>query len=282
MKALTKSLSVVVPGILVFLLLVTACKTGNKDQSANAGENDTLPKEIVLSPEAQASLASFPTPFEVTKVLEEAKAGFIFNITNPPANVSNYNTEVSRALNLGVYSADLSYSVTYKSIDKANEFMACTRKLAGDLGITSVYNQEMLDKVQKFNNNKDSLVNLITKTFVETNSFLSGNNRNQVAVLITAGGFTESLYLSAALAEFAKDNTKLFALINAQKDNYSKLLSIVEAYAADETMKPVVDELSKLKAVWENYGIDSGKKITQENATAITKLIEGVRGTMIK
>lgn len=282
MKALNKINSAVLLGIIALFITLSACNSGNKDQSAATGENDTLPAEVVLSPETQLLLQNFPTPFEVTELLEKAQAGFIFNITNPPANVANYNTEVSRALNLGVYSADLSYSVTYKSIDKTNEFMACTKKLAGDLGITSIYNQEMLDKVKKFNNNKDSLVGMITKTFAETNTFLANNNRNQVAVLITVGGFTESVYLSAALAEFAKDNTKIFALIASQKENYNQLQSILGAYSADETMKPVLDEMAKLKPIWENYGIESGKKLTQENATAISKLAESVRAAFIK
>ena len=154
MKALNKINSAVLLGIIALFITLSACNSGNKDQSTDTGKNDTLPAEVVLSPETQLLLQNFPTPFEVTELLEKAQAGFIFNITHPPANVANYNTEVSRALNLGVYSADLSYSVTYKSIDKTNEFMACTKKLAGDLGITSIYNQEMLDKVKKFNNNK--------------------------------------------------------------------------------------------------------------------------------
>jgi hypothetical protein len=281
MKPLNKISSAVLLGIIFLFITLTACNSGKKDQTAT-GENDTIPKEVVLSPESQQMLKDFPTPFEVTELLEKAQAGYIFNIANPPANVTNYNTEVSRALNLGVYSADLSYSVTYKSIDKTNEFMACTKKLAGDLGITSIYNQEMLDKVKKFNNNKDSLVGMITKTFAETNTFLADNNRNQVAVLITVGGFTESIYLSAALAEFSKDNTKIFALIASQKDNYTKLLSILEAFNADETIKPIFDEVAKLKPIWENYGIESGKKLSKENATAISKLAESVRAVLVK
>ena len=284
MKTIAKFLSV------AFLMVIlgasfsfTACNNqANKEKAADTTAADTMKKEITLSAEAQALLKSFPTPFEVTNLLEKSKAGYIFNITNPPANVDKYNTEKSKAINLGVYSADLCYSATYKIIDKTNEFMACTKKLSENLGIAGIYKEEMVEKLKKFSNNKDSLVSMISKSFTETNDFLSKNNRNQVAIYVTAGGFAESVYLCSALGEFAKDNSKIMAIIAGQKDNYNKLLSIMNEYSTDADMKAVTDELAKLKPIWENYGLGSGAKVSAENAKAISDLAEGVRNSLIQ
>jgi hypothetical protein len=283
MKANPSILSGVLPVVFILALAITSCNNPTSDQqSANAAAADTIKKEVTLSPESRNLLYSFPTPFEVTAMLEKAKAGFIFDITNSPANVGKYTTQMAKSLNLGVYSADLSYSATYTRADETNKFLACTNKLADELGIAGVYDQTLLDKVKKYNNNKDTLIALINKVFSQTTDFLSSNNRTQVAVLIASGGFAEGIYLAASLADVAKDNTKIMAVIAAQKSNYAKLQSILEAYRADEKMMPVADEIGKLAPIWENYGIDSGKKIPQEAANSITDLAESVRLAFIK
>jgi uncharacterized lipoprotein NlpE involved in copper resistance len=283
MKALTRIQSGVAMVALFLVIALSGCNNSSTaDQNANAAAADTIKQEITLSPESQNLLYSFPTPFEVTSMLEKAKAGFIFDITNPPANVGKYSTEMSKALNLGVYSADLSYSATYNRTDETNKFLACTNKLADELGIAGVYDQTLLDKVKKFNNNKDSLIGLINKIFTQTSNFLSSNNRTKVAVLIAAGGFAEGLYLAATLGEVAKDNTKIMAVIAAQMDNHMKLLTIMQVYQDDESMKPVVDEIAKLKPIWGNYDIASGKKIPQEKVAEICDLTESVRLTFVK
>jgi hypothetical protein len=283
MKALTQIQSGVALVALFLVLATTSCNNASTtDQNANAAAADTIKKEIILSPESQNLLASFPTPFEVTNMLEKAKAGFIFDITNPPENVGKYMTETSKSLNLGVYSADLSYSATYNRTDETNKFLASTNKLADELGIAGVYDQSLMEKVKKFSNKKDSLIGLISNIFNSTSTFLADNNRTKVAVLIAAGGFAEGIYLAATLGEVAKDNTKIMAVIAAQKDNHMKLLTILEVYNADENMKPVIDEIAKLKPIWGNYEIESGKKIPMQKAAEISDLAESVRLAFVK
>ena len=189
---------------------------------------------------------------------------------------------MSKSLNLGVYSADLCYSATYNRTDETNKFLACTNKLADELGIAGVYDKSLLERIKKYNNNKDSLVGLISKVLSQSNDFLTKNNRNQVSVLIAAGGFAEGLYLAASLGEMAKDNTKIMAVIAGLKDNHMKLLTILEAYRSDENMERVADEILRLKPIWDSYNIESGKKIPQQKATEISKLTESVRLVFVK
>jgi hypothetical protein len=215
-------------------------------------------------------------------MLQRAKAGFIFNITNPPANVTKYSTGKAKALNLGVYSADLAYAATYNYVDETNKFLACTGKLANDLGIAGVYDPGLVEKVKKFNNNKDSLVNMVTKIFSQTNDFLSKNNRNQIAVLVATGAFVEALYLAASLNQVAADNKAIATVIFRQKDNLDKLATILTAYNMDSELKPIGDEVSKLKAIYTNYGLEADKKLPQQKAAEIGDLTQSVRDSFIK
>ncbi len=283
MKTLTHKISGVALVAFLLVIALSGCNNAaNQDQQANEATADTIQKEVTLSPESQSLLYQFPTPFEVTTMLEKAKAGFIFDITNSPANAGMYSTEKAKALNLGIYSADLSYSATYNRTDETNKFLAATNKLADELGIAGVYDNTLMEKVKKFNNKKDSLVATINKVFGMTNDFLSKNNRNQIAVLIAAGAFTEGIYLAASLNEVAKDNTKISEVILMQKANYEKLLTILQAYNADANMKPVADEIAKLQPIWTSYGLEGGKKLPQQKALEISDLAESVRNVFVK
>jgi len=282
MKAYRTIFAGLFTALLVILAMTSCNNAANRDEQANQAAADTIKKDVNLSPENKNLLYQFPTPFEVTMMLQRAKAGYIFKITNSPANVTKYSTEKAKALNLGIYSADLAYSATYNFVDETNKFMACTGKLANDLGIAGVYDPGLIDRVKKFNNNKDSLVNMVTRIFNQTNDFLSKNNRNEIAVLVATGTFVEGLYLAASLNQVAVNNTPISTVIFRQKDNLDKLITLLTAYNMDSELKPVGDEVSKLKAIYTNYGLEADKKLPQQKAAEIGDLTESVRDSFIK
>lgn len=267
--------------IAVSLFFLAGCG-GAGDQKANEEAADSINKELSLSPEAVNLLYKMPTPFEVTMLLEEAKAGYIFDITNPVENVGKYMTEKSKAINLGVYSADLAYSATYNHIDNTNQFLGCTGKLADDLGIAGIYHPNLVEKVKSYDNNKDSLVNLVSGIFLATNDFLSKNNRNQVGVYIATGAFVEGLYLASSLNIVAENNRDITAIIYKQLYNYDQLMSILDLYQNDTAMKSLYDEMLKLKPAFTDFGLAPGTKLDPQQINGINDVIAGVRNALIQ
>jgi len=263
------------------VFFLTGCG-GAGDQKANQEAADSINKELSLSPEAMNLLYKMPTPFEVTMLLEKAKAGYIFDITNPVDHVGKYLTEKSKALNLGIYSADLAYSATYNQVDNTNQFLMCTSKLADELGIAGIYQPNLVDKVKAFDNDKDSLVNFVTGIFLATNDFLSKNNRNQVAVYIATGAFAEGLYLASSLNIVAVNNQEISNIIYNQLNNYNQLVSILELYKDDPAMQSLTQEMATLKPVFTEYGLGTGTKLTPEQANGLNDLVESVRNAFIQ
>ena len=68
-----------------------------------------------------------PTSYEVVNMLQKANANFVFNITNNPDNVANYETQWQKAMNLGVYGADLSYASTYNKSEETAQFLDASK-----------------------------------------------------------------------------------------------------------------------------------------------------------
>jgi len=289
MKSLNKKFGSSILAALCVVFLIAGCiRSSTKEENKGTSENylkkiDSIKEEIRLSAELQSVLDKFPAQMEISMALEKAKAGYYFEITNSPGNVAKYTTEKSKALNLGVYSADLNYSVAYNRTDETNKFVYCTSKLADELGLSGVYDQPTKDKLKKYSNNKDSMIALTSSLSDQTKSFLSENDRNEVAVLIAAGGFAEGIFLASALGEMAvRDNSKIMGVIAGQKENYENLMQILSVYKKDPEIKPIVDAMDMLKCLWINYGIDHGKKIPHEKSVEISNLTKRVRESLVK
>ena len=269
--------------VVISLMLLQACDARRDYESAEEGaDSDIIKKEVILSPGTQDLLNRFPTPFELTKMLEESGATYIFSLTNPPANVDKYFTQKTKALNLGVYSTDLAYSSTFQRTSETEKFMYCTGKLAGDLGIAGVYDKNLAKKINFNQATRDSLVALVKRFFGETNNFLRRNNRNQVAILVAAGSFAEGLYIASSLCQFSPENQLIAQAIVKQQRLLDKLLVILGEYGLDSTIKPVADELAKLRPVFSDFGLGSGKPVPVQKAAEMVRITGEVRSFMIK
>ena len=100
-------------GILVvvalFMILGSGCKGGKKSQQeevkVDMGDNATILEDIK---KAEKVFQALPSPLESAMLIKSAGAGFDQKLLNPVSNVNNYVTNKSMALNLGIYTCDLS------------------------------------------------------------------------------------------------------------------------------------------------------------------------------
>jgi hypothetical protein len=277
MKSLSRLIRAFLVAIIIANFFLPACKSGGDNKRNSKAESDSLYPEATLSPELKAQLYDLPTPFQVTLMLEKAKAGYIYDITNSPGNIGKYITEKRKALNLGVYSADLAYSATYNRIDQTNMFLGCTMKLAEELGIAGVYGVRLVDEVRATDNNKDSLVNLISKTLIQCNTILALQNKNYLALLMATGAFVEGLFLASELCVVAQNNTGIVEGILKQKENLEALIPILGHFQECPTMKLVYDAVVRLEPVFTDYGMVQGKILDRKKAIELNILIESVR-----
>lgn len=269
--------------LIVPALVLTACnnKTKKDDTSSKSMAEEVISNQDI-KPEIEEILYQFPTPFEVTVMLEQAKAGFIFDITNPVENIDKYMTEQAKALNLGVYSADLSYAAAYNRSDETKKLMEASNKLSDELGISGVYNQDIISTIKNNYDNKDSLVTVITDVFDETKNYLSDNNRDKTTVLIVTGGFVETMYIASSLNLLSEDNQQITNIIFDQEKNLDKLLNVLSAFNSDEEIKMLSNELKSVKKFFDDNPHATDEKISNEKATEVKNLTETVRNKIVK
>ena len=95
------------------LLSSPACKSPQSKEGTSSPPADQEAPDSREDIIQEISDYPLPSSFEVTKLLVEAGASYILNLCNPVDNVNRYISLKSKALNLGVYGADLSYAATY-------------------------------------------------------------------------------------------------------------------------------------------------------------------------
>ncbi|MEN8122082.1 MAG: hypothetical protein ABFS35_17165 [Bacteroidota bacterium] len=275
MKQKTLSLLASMLFAATFSVMIISCGSGSDDQQND--ESDSIVETTVME-KADKLVYPLPTPLEVTEMLNRAGAAYILDIANSPENVAKYFTEMSKALNLGVYGADLSYASTYNKTQETNNYLACTITLRDGLAIETPYNAGLLERVEANIDNKDSIYNILTTSFHETFEYLNDNGKGAVSVMILAGGWIEGLYLSTELAFLTENNAEILKGIADQKKTLEILIPLIETYKENENVNEVLKELKDIETIFTEIPEKDGVlELTEEHFNKIKNEIEELR-----
>jgi hypothetical protein len=259
-----------------FLLSIPACK------NRTSSEGTTTVRDTEEVPDSKADviheISEYPLPssFDVTKLLVEAGASYILNLCNPVDNVNRYISLKSRALNLGVYGADLSYAATYNQAQETIQYLDVSRELLEDLEIEAGFNEELVTRVEHNLDNVDSLINIISESFFRTYQYLASNEQDDMSILVMAGSWVEALYITTQISLISKDNSEIIDIIVNQNASLEKLLEVMVPISVIDTGADVFEGLTGLLEVYQQSGTDFSPEQLKEliNRTeALRKMI---------
>ncbi len=236
-------------------LTVISCggkKSGDENQVTTANVKEVVEREFDYP---------IPTSFEVTTLLQDAGAAYVLNITNSVENVDKYETQRSKALNLGIYGADLSYASTYNMHEETLSILEASKKLIDGLDVPGVFNENMLKRVNENMDNQDSLILIITESFYNTYEQLNQTGQEKISFLVVAASWIEGLYITTQLAISSDYDKRLMAIIAEQKTAANILAETAAKYQDDEDVNAVAPLINFLKLTYE--GVDPAVGITK-------------------
>ncbi len=275
MKQLTNLLSII---LIASVLILSACSGGSKKVQDDSSVVSSIKKEKIKS-DVSEFVYPLPTAFEVTKMLNRIGASYILSISNPAEDAEKYFTEKSKALNLGIYGADLSYASTYNQKQIAMDYMNASDKLISELGFEDAIDKTIPEKIEAAENNKDTIIEIITNTFYSTYEFLNKNNRGSVSVLVLTGTWVEGLYIATHISEDTYNNKEMVKIIMDQKAPLETLMGIIKDNESNADVASAGKMLEKLYATYNS--IDEGS-ITQQQMIDITNEVAEVRSAIVK
>lgn len=252
--------------VLFASLFLYSCGSGNKKEPTTPTVDITDIDESTLQDvkEAEKIFYSLPSPLESAMLIKSAGARFNEELLNPVSSASLYSTNRDMALNLGIYTCDLSFSSLYDQTQLVIEYMSAAKKMADGLGILDAINEETINRLEENVNNRDVIMDIVSETFLNSNSYLEDNEQPAIASMVLVGGWIEGLYIATQLVDMDEfDSNKLVGRIIDQKLSVGIMLKLLQ----DNNEHPAVDELivqmDALKVVFDKINI-STTKITPE------------------
>lgn len=261
------------------LFVISSCGTKSDDNLTD--ENISVESNAIDSAKisAQNVFNSIPPRAEILKLISEAKSEYDYTIlSNPdPEVVNKYSMENVRALNLGVYGADLSVAGVYEQTQESMAFLKGVNMLAKQLGVSSAFDEKMVDRMEANKENRDSTLEIVSGSFKKADQFLKANGRPGTSSLIVAGLWIEGYYVALKTAQGTK-NENMIKTIFEQKESLKYLIQLlVESKISQDTQYVITDLKSiedRLNAKTDQvFTIDALKEIFAKTETLRNKII---------
>ena len=215
--------------LIIISALVIGCKSGGKEDKEPVFDIDMEEIDDALFDninQAKQIFYSMPSPLETAMLVKSAGAQYNEGLLNPTDNAGNYTTNRSMALNLGIYTCDLSFASLYDQTQTSISYMSAAKKMADGLGILDAISEETLERLEENVNNREMIMDIVSETFMNSSSYLQENDRQALSSIMLVGGWVEGLYLATKLVDDQKSNpdvAAIFADMNQLKAIFEKI-----------------------------------------------------------
>lgn len=265
-KPTMRKLNWIKPAIVAFgfCAVLTACESGgnNTNQPPTQPNVDSL--EEAKAAELQKIFFSIPAPTEMASLIKNNGYKFDASMLNSTENAAKYTGEVKQAINLGIYGADLSYASIFDQKQESMNYLAAAQKLARQMGVDGALQDQMIERLNANQDNRDSLVSIVSEAYSDLNGYLKENNRVEVSALVIAGGWMEALYLSTRYA--AGKDASLKTRIAEQKYSLDNLIQYFDKFGDKESLREMRADLGKMQVLFNEVQVNSGKTNAQKAA----------------
>ena len=267
----------VVPLLSVVALFTAGCGGDSKKDSDDLPPVDSTQSAII---NVNGEIFSIPSPIQTAFLIKNSGAAYSKDILNAANKSSQYATGFAKALNLGIYGADLGYVTIYDQTQDAIGYLNSAKKLADELGVSGAFDTKTLERFQKNLGNKDSMLVLVGVAYRSSDAYLKNNDRSDVSGLVLAGGWLETLYFATNVYK-TRPNEDIKRRIAEQKSSLQSLIKLLTQYYSQPEYTEFIDNLNDLSSVfdgvefkytYEKPTTDGEKKVTTINSKTDVKI----------
>jgi hypothetical protein len=238
-------------------------------------------------------IISLPSPIQIASYLKKNNLPFKQELVHLPGAKSKYVNETKKALNMGVYGADLAYISNFNLGQQNADYVDLVAQLASELGVLDHVDRKIITRLRTGLTSTDSLIRLNADLFQSADKYLKSNDKYDISAYILIGGWIESLHLAA---DAAKSNEFLKTRLGEQKyaaesidrlnkkftdPAYEPIRKEIELLCAEfaklessySYRKPIVDAETRTTYINSKTSV----QMADEQLVAITSLVEKIR-----
>lgn len=243
-------------------VFLTACGSEEPTTDPVVDQVDEVQEDITVDVESFGVDPTLdyqvPTPNEFIESVQLFGGEPNWESLSDVENVENYIDNKSKALNFGVYMADLTYASNYELGSDLLPIMGAANSLASDLGIASALDEALSEKLNTFvaQGQADSVRTISDNTYYEAYRYLEENDRGAILAMVVAGGWIEGIYLMTNMVNDYANQGELIDAIAGQSFTVEHIYGFMNKYSDDENvasvmkdLQPVADVLASLELV---------------------------------
>lgn len=277
MKYITLTIKKLTLALMATSFIFVGCGGGDDIETTDGNETEKADSTKTTLLTVNGEIFSIPSPIQTAILIKQVGANYDKSILNEPKNYSNYSTKFQKALNLGIYGADLGYVTMYEQTQDAIGYLASIRKLADELGVSSAFDLSLVDRFEKNMGNRDTILALVSDAYRASDSYLKNNERDDLGALVLAGGWVESIYFATNVAKITK-NEEVIKRIGEQKKTVENLIKMLSPYYNNSEFTAFIDSLIDLAGDFDNikfiYIYEKPTTDVENKVTTINSRIE--------
>ena len=214
---------------------------------------------------------------------EDDKGYFDASLLNPSDNIKYYNTSKNKAVNMGVYGAELNYLIHFGQTQYSMKYMIASKQLADQIGVAMAFDQQTVEEYQNNVENKDSLINIIFVVYDNAKRMLKNEEQFMLSTLVIVGSWIENMYVTTEIFGRIKSTplkSKLITTIIEQKDYLKKIIEAVECLDEGDNVfvTEIIQDLKNVDAVYDGFG---DKVLTESDVEILNTEISKVRTRIV-
>lgn len=212
-----------------------------------------------------------PSPIQTADLISKSNAPFNADLLNPTGNATGYPDNFKKALNMGIFGADLGYLAVYNMTDKTTDYLKAVRGLADEIGLGSAFNESLATKISESLGDEGKMLALVSEAYKTADDYLKENKKDDVASLVIVGGWLESLNFACGAAEATEDQD-IIERIADQKNVLKTILAMLKQYRDNEDYDDLAVELEDLQTIFNGitYTYEFAEPVTNENEKKTT------------
>ena len=267
-----------------FVLFAVACNNSAKSKKGTTsdGKEASVDVEVFdvvkIKDQIVEIIQNSPEAVEVAKMLSEAGASYILDLTVPAEDAEKLMTTTQMSIGLGMYAFDFQYANIYRRGDVVSKIGQVEKQLIVKLGLEGQLTspENYIERIKANADNKDSVDYLVTQAMNFANQQLTTGDHPDVAALSVIGANVEALYVLSQLSLLAADNAELIKIMSAQKERAKTVFQLLELMSGDETVKPYYEKMVPVFNYFEGLTTFGDKELKE-----ISPMIEALRSSML-
>lgn len=249
-----------------------------KNRSNDGQQTIVMDEVAILEESIEKAIYPLPTSAEVIKLINDLGLAYMIGISNPVENASGYLTNKSRAINIGIYGADLSYATLYNMQQDIINYLDAVRVLANELNMSQVYDENLYTSIRNNIDSKDTLVTILQEAFNKTYAHLNDNDQKSLALLVVGASWVEGMYITTHISESVYDVEGIVKVFLEQKNSFDLFMDIAQPHSSDPLIQEFLKELEPVGNVY--AGIETS--LTEQNVIDLKRTIALVREKLTK